>query len=710
MYRFVSAAAVGVLLASHATAGYGQGEAPRSPSSQEQKRRKLLENLGLEKKETPPPQVVPPAPKADAPPTDVVPSEGPAKVERSRAPAAPSFRRTIHPMLLQACKACHFPGAAAGATRFILSADAAADHAAALKMVDRANPAGSPLLLKAAGQMHGGGGPWPADSAASARVLAWLKAGARLDPTEKAAAEPAPAAPDPAPQPSTARQRPAPPPPEPPPPAPSPPEPSPPEPSPVAVAPAAPVGPNIHHSLMESCAACHRAGAPAGATRFVLSGDEPADLAGARALVDRASPERSVLVTKAAGETHAGGAPFSIGSPRYQQLLAWARAEATPTASAPSPPVAPTPSTGARPAAAAPPATAAATGEPAASPAGYHGHGGGLALPFWLALNGRFSLDGERRQFSGAPWSSGAVNTLRSYHHFLFLSRESPGDRFGFSVEMLNLLFWEAHVRLGPRDRAWQVVLAGGKILVPFGADPLFHQSYGGLAGFDQQILPVFWAQEGLAAHFVAHRRELVVTDDLYVIRGYALRRGDAVLNLQGDFSPDDAAKLAWGNRIGVAWGPLSAWYSSYFNPLGFGRRLFMQAADVTLWRVRGVPVLGNLSFAAGLFRADVSGGEAEGFGGPGKDYYQFGSYFQLRVHPCDWFYVQYRQGVRTFDNRRGVFVDDTRLTSDDGSTHNFGAVARYRGLTGGLFYFINLEKGIEIPDDFVRASLTYEF
>ncbi|MBC8133666.1 MAG: hypothetical protein H7X95_11850, partial [Deltaproteobacteria bacterium] len=165
-----------------------------------------------------------------------------------------------------------------------------------------------------------------------------------------------------------------------------------------------------------------------------------------------------------------------------------------------------------------------------------------------------------------------------------------------------------------------------------------------------------------------------------------------------------------WGNRLGAAWGPLSGWYSTYYNPLGFGRRLLMQAADVMLWRMRGVPVLGHFSFAAGLMRADVSGGDDAETGGPGRDYYHFGSYFQARYHPTDWLYVQYRQGLRTFNNRRGVTVDDTRLTSDDGSTHNFGIVARTHGLTGGIYHFINLEKADEIPDDFFRASLTYDF
>ena len=128
------------------------------------------------------------------------------------------------------------------------------------------------------------------------------------------------------------------------------------------------------------------------------------------------------------------------------------------------------------------------------------------------------------------------------------------------------------------------------------------------------------------------------------------------------------------------------------------------------LYRMRAIPVLGHFSFAAGLLRADVSGGNDQGNGGPGKDYYHFGSYFQARYHPTDWLYVQYRQGLRTFNNRRGLYIDDSRLTSDDGSTHNFGVVARTRGVTAGVYYFVNLEKVDELPNDLLRVSLTYDF
>jgi hypothetical protein len=327
-----------------------------------------------------------------------------------------------------------------------------------------------------------------------------------------------------------------------------------------------------------------------------------------------------------------------------------------------------------------------------------------LPLAAGFFLNGRFDLNYERQQFNGNPWAAGSTAALRSYHHFLFLSRESASDPFGLSIEMLALTFWEAHARLGGHGRPWRLVVAGGKIMVPFGADPLMHQSYGGLAGFDQRLLPAIWAVEGAAAHFTWERRRFVLTDDAFVVRGYALSRADAVLNLQNDFSTPDDVRLGYGNRVGVAWMCASAWYSAYLNGLGFGRLLFMQAADLTIARPRGIPVLNHFSAGAGALRADVSGG------GPGLDYYHFGSYFQLRYHPTDWLALQYRQGLKTFNNRRGLIVDDTRIGPDDMSTHNFAVMARYRGFTFTLAYFLLFEKAGEIPNDFARASVAYDF
>ena len=453
---------------------------------------------------------------------------------------------------------------------------------------------------------------------------------------------------------------------------------------------------------MGTCAACHRAGAPAAMTRLVLSGDATGDEASARLLLEPTAPERSLLLTKATGSMHGGGAVLTEADRRYSVLLAWA----TPPAAAAAPaPVAPG-SVGDR-QASAPPAVAPS---PAGAPHPGHPHHGGVELPLDFMLNGRFDLNYERRQFTGNPFDSEGVNALRSYHHFLFLSRARADEPCGLSLEILALTFWEAHCRLIGRGRPVAVTLAGGKIVVPFGADPLYHQSYGGLAGFDQRILPVIWAQEGVAAHAVYQRGDLVFTDDLFAVHGYGLSHADGVLNLQNDFSPADDVHIGWGNRLGAAWLGLSAWYSAYFNPLGFDRHLFMQAVDVTIYRQRSIPVLGHFTFGAGLLRADVAGGDAAGVGGVGKDYYHFGSYFQLRYYPTDWLFLQYREGLRTFDNRRGTILDNSRLTSADGSSHNFGIVGRYHGLSAGVFYFINLEKVDEVPDDLFRVNVTYEF
>jgi hypothetical protein len=445
---------------------------------------------------------------------------------------------------------------------------------------------------------------------------------------------------------------------------------------------------------------------------LVLSSDVAADYAKVRPLVDPATPAASLLLTKAAGELHAGGAVLKAGSAEQALLLDWVtagaleRPAARPPASASA---APTTTTGGSAPVVVAPVAPAPVAPPSAAPSP-HRPGAGVGLPYGLMLNGRFDLAYERHDFTGSPFADAATDALRSYHHFLFLSRESADDPFGLSLEVLTLQFWEVHYRWRAPRLPVHVLVSGGKIFVPFGAEPLMHQSYGGLAGFDQKILPPVWAQEGAAVHLTFQRRALAITDDIYVVHGYALRQADGILNLQNDFSPADDVKLGWGNRLGAAFGPLSAWYSTYYNPLGFGRRLFMQAIDVMLWRMRRVPVLGHFSVAAGALRADVSGGDEQGVGGSGLDYYHFGSYFQLRYHPTDWLTVQYRQGLRTFNNRRGVIVDDTRLTSDDASTHNFGVIARYRGLTAGLYYFINLEKGPELANDFFRLLVSYDF
>jgi hypothetical protein len=677
----------------------------RAGSPPEQNRRQLLQELGLGKQD---PAL--PAPAAAGTPSSDVDERATPAPRADQSPRAtpdgakaapPSFRRAIHPALMATCGPCHRTGGPGAATRFLLSGTPEVDHSTVVRLVDLHAPAASVLLGKVSGRPHAGGAPWPADSGPYARLLTWIERGARLDPAAAASSESA-APPVAAVRPRGAQV------------ASSPPAAAPAAPAATAMLPptsaeAAPVaalptraddfGLLVHPILMDACSGCHRAGALAAHSRLILTGEVSADEAVARLLVDVRAPASSPLLAKASGHMHGGGTVLPAGEARYDALLAWVTTRAAPLAPVAGP--------------AAPPAIFPApainpTAQRRATIAGQDSHPG-LALPFDFTLNGRFDLAYERRQVSGYPFAATGVDALRSYHHFLFLSRDVAAEPCGLAVELLTLLFWEAHCRVDVGSPAVRLVLAGGKIVVPFGADPLFHQSYGGLSGFDQRILPVVWAEEGAAAHVVVQRAALAFTDDIYVVRGYTLSRADAVLNLQNDFSPVDQARLGWGNRLGAAWLGVSAWYSTYYNPLGFGRRLFMQAVDLMIWRQRGIPVLNHFSLGAGLLRADVSGGDAAGVGGPGQDYYHFGSYLQLRYHPTDWFYVQYRQGLHTFDNRRGVILDNSRLTSADGSTHNFGIVARYRSLTAGIYYFINLEKVDEIPDDLFRVSLTYD-
>ncbi len=572
------------------------------------------------------------------------------------------------------------------------------------RLADVRAPEASKLLQKGSGAvLHAGAAPWPPGSGPYERVLSWIRAGARLD---RAAAEKDAAAHDdrqadahppnqrPETRPVSAPAS-----------APTPPVtplPAAPPASASAVSGAPAFATAVHPILMSTCAACHRAGGPAAMTRFRLSGDVAQDEETVRALVDPAAPESSALLTKAAGQMHAGAAPLPAGDARRAAIVAWIAGPASPPPAVTLVPSAPAAASSV---AAGPAARASVAPAPAPSRASPPT---GLGLPFGFMLNGRFDLNYERRQFDGNPFDTSSVAALRSYHHFLFLSRD-VGDPCGLGLEMLTLLFWEAHCRLPWRPGSAALTVAAGKIVVPFGADPLFHQSYGGLAGFDQVVLPPVWSIEGVAAHAIYWHGPLALTDDLFVVRGYALAQAHAAINLQSDFSPTDQAKLAVGNRIGAAWMGVSVWYSAYFNPLGFGRRLFMQAIDVNVWRPRQIPVLGHFSLGFGLLHADVSGG-GRGVGGVGHDYYDFADYLQLRYHPFDWLFLQYRTGLFTFDNRRALVLDNSRLTSADGSTHNFGLVVRTRSLSFGIFYFVNLEKVNEVRNDLLRFNVTYEF
>jgi hypothetical protein len=81
-----------------------------------------------------------------------------------------------------------------------------------------------------------------------------------------------------------------------------------------------------------------------------------------------------------------------------------------------------------------------------------------------------------------------------------------------------------------------------------------------------------------------------------------------------------------------------------------------------------------------------------------------------LRYYPIEALYIQYRAGLFTHDNRRGLYFDDHRLSDRDRSSHNVTIGGRYKGFYAALQLFWNLEKANEQDDDFLRVTVGYEF
>ncbi len=720
-----------------ATAGAAQ--------TQEEKRRQLQQQLGIRPSRLdggtlPTRDERPAAPPDERPPVDagVAPPNG----AKSSRPVSQGFAESAFPVLDNSCGSCHRASGMAGKTRLSISGTPT-DYDVVLKLVDLQAPEESPLLKKATGAtMHGGGKTLTATSPAYGTLLLWIQGGAKRNSTSArpvvselpavsqgpvgvvrppvgTAATPDAQAPSVRTHVGAGDVR-----------------------ADIAADAGAGAGaanpsiaadasggdasqslsadggvparvlfsPALHQRLVASCGACHGPGLM-GAARYLADPVGAAHFEIARALVVPGDARGSVLFRRASGEAHAAGPVWPPGHVDLALLGQWIDDGALGSEAPPTRAEVASPTDGS----ATPVMAAAPTGATEQLPVapGHAGAGENRgfrigAVPFLgeLSLSGRFDLAFERGGYHDQPFQPGAVNALRSYHQFLFLDRRSAEDPFDVSVELLTLQLWEIGYRATTTGAPLQVRLKLGKLLVPFGGDPLFHHSYGGHAGFDQRVLPPVFAREGLALNVQRQVGPAALSADVYLVSGYGLRRADAELNLQSDFAPPEEVRLGAGARLGASLGPASLWYSPYFNSLGFGRRLFLQAVDLSVYKPRRLP----LSLGAGLLRADVSGGAEQGFGGPGADYFHFASYLHLRVYPLPWLTLQYRQGLRSFGNQRGVYLDETDLGRDDGSTHNVGAIARYRGASVGLFHFWNLEKADEQADDFTRLLVSYDF
>jgi mono/diheme cytochrome c family protein len=677
----------------------------------DKQREDLMDQLGMPKQK---PKPKPPS-EPDPPSEPTPPSESPGTTttpDGSTAPTEPAktitFSGRIRKQLAGDCESCHASGGAAGSTRYVISGELDADYRVAKQLVDTNDPKSSVLLRKASGNGHAGGTTYPIGSAKYKTLLQWIEGGAVKGSSSEAKSNPAPnptPTPAPTPKPNASKPKPE--------HAPDDPQadeqPSaielpdltepPPAPSIVAY------DPTIAQILQARCSSCHAADAFAGKGAFGLHGDPNDDYETVSRLVDLGSPDVSQLLVKARGEGHGGGATLSVDGDEYRELLAWIEAGApgpsADAAIAPGPEVAAEvdATSGASP----PPDSGSRLGDGTPVPEASSPSRLPFSLPYSLRLNGRFDLSYERRDYKNHPFGPGR-NALQTYHHFLFLSRSGADDPFGFNIEILTQQFFEFNARFVTRNERAKFLIKAGKIMVPFGDEPLYHSSYGGKTGFDQELLPAIWSQPGLAFNANVKLGPVSLASDTYAVQGYRLREADAVLDLRSDVSTFDDFQFGVGERLGLSIAPLTAWYSVQVNPLGFGRTLLMQAFDLEFWRLADVPFLEDVVVGLGGMRADVSGG------GPGNDYYHFGSYGMFRYYPVDWLHIQYRWGLKTFDNRRKLYYDDTRADERDNSSHNLTIGATYKGFYTALQLFWNLEKANEQDNDFLRLTVGYAF
>jgi hypothetical protein len=202
------------------------------------------------------------------------------------------------------------------------------------------------------------------------------------------------------------------------------------------------------------------------------------------------------------------------------------------------------------------------------------------------------------------------------------------------------------------------------------------------------------------------------LADDLYLVQGFDLSSRESTLSMQNDLQAYDGARVAIGDRVSLARGPVTLWYSLYWNALRFGRSLLMQAVDLTIWRPAW-PVVNRLALGVGLLRAHISADSSYGTPDAIPDagaYYDFADYLWLRVYATSWLYLQARSGLMTFNNHKGLSYDSERASAADGSHHNLTLVAEYAGATFSLGYYFNLEKVDETANDFLRFMVMYGF
>ncbi len=160
-----------------------------------------------------------------------------------------------------------------------------------------------------------------------------------------------------------------------------------------------------------------------------------------------------------------------------------------------------------------------------------------------------------------------------------------------------------------------------GKILIPFGSDPLIHHSYGGLTGFDQELVPFIWSEHGFNLSLRAENKDTLIINEVYIVNA-PKGTPDEVLLLTFTSSPD---KLALGDRLTVGYRDFIFYLSLYWNQYSGRYNSILWGVDISFSPRQFISKLSFLSVSYGFLLADIQANPTK----LGR-YSHFGNYIRL--------------------------------------------------------------------------------
>lgn len=314
---------------------------------------------------------------------------------------------------------------------------------------------------------------------------------------------------------------------------------------------------------------------------------------------------------------------------------------------------------------------------------------------FGLLINGKFDVSFELREFYGNPFQG--KPSLTNYHHFIFISRRKAEDKFFFTAEVIERYFYEFGANF---DR---FALKFGKVLVPFGADPLFHHNYGGLTGFDQKFVPFVWSEHGgvFTAHILKNpEKKTILSNDLFLVNAPS---GDPTKEFS--IGKGDPSKFAIGDRVRFGYSHLIVYGSVYWTQYSKNYDLFMWGGDVSLaYGFLPYSLLKNLAVKAGFAYINVEGDPVK-IG----NYFHFSDYLRIDYKLPLNFTFRFLVGTKTMLNYKYPFYDKSTADTNDETAYNFALVYNRNGFSLQVQYVIKVEAK-EQKDDFARIMVGFEF